>query len=96
MNAPRWSEIPVPPDYIGNGCTCSPDVLMGVGDIRAACHVHDWLYHLGGDEDARRFADRKLYEGIREIGGGGIWATYLANYYWCSVRLFGGRFFRYK
>jgi len=40
----RKMRGPTPPDdYVSNGCTCSPDFVLG-NDVRAACHWHDWAY----------------------------------------------------
>ena len=82
---------PVPPaDFVSNGCTCSPDYVLGA-DLRPACHWHDYHYAIGTDEPTRRDADYNFYGNLRRCGAG----RWLAFRYFAAVRLFGGRAFTY-
>jgi len=48
---------------VSNGITFAPDFVSGV-DCRAAGHVHDWHYWLGGTEKDRELADYRLYRNL--------------------------------
>ena len=73
---------------VANGCgpmgwriDLVPDSLGGL-DISADCSCHDYMYSLGGDEQARRFADVILYCNIAHkvlMAGGPLQAFRMAG-----------------
>jgi hypothetical protein len=94
---PAWERLSAaPPDlYKSNGATNAPD-RIGVVDLRAAAHRHDYRYEKGGTEWDRYVADMLfLYDAIQcclAFGAG----TRLARAYFYRVRLWGYRYFQYK
>lgn len=82
----------IPSDFVDDGCSCSPDSLMGT-DIKWACRIHDWRYctraHRPGrmTTDYRKKADRELRGNLR---AGMPWYSQWTRvlYYW-AVRRWG-------
>ena len=84
-------EGPRPPDsFVSNGVTFAPD-FVGAVDCRAAGHVHDWHYSLGGTEKDRELADYRLYRNLvhSEL------SHFMAGIFFRRVRLFAIDNFRY-
>lgn len=73
-----------PPEFVSNGCTCSPDKIFGT-DVTEACRYHDYAYRIG---TPRWLADYCFYGNLRILGC----PRHIAFLYWASVRVFG-RFF---
>ena len=85
----------------GDGCSFSPDTLVctirnreGIRETRAVsltpcCQDHDLAYHIGGDDDDRKIADREFRICLRcRIG------RWKASAYYYAVRIFGAAFFQ--
>lgn len=73
-----------PHNFIGNGCSCSPDEIGGVS-LAEACWFHDFHYTRGGTEKERKIADRNLFYNMRICGAPYFWA----QLYYRRVRLWG-------
>lgn len=87
--------------FVDGGCGNSISPQFNRPDLEPACEIHDYMYSIGGSEDAREYADRILriniytllratepspYD-VRALGGG--WSFYTAT------RTFGWMFFFY-
>lgn len=59
------------------------------------CDHHDFNYWLGGDEWARKRADREFLESMLRSAGNNHEYQTLAITYWMAVRLFGSVCFHY-
>lgn len=87
-----------------NGCGPSgwridlvPDHLLGL-DIGEPCCCHDWMYYLGGGEQARLEADIALYQNIVGLvlqAGGSLMPLRMAAAatFYLAVREHGAEFF---
>lgn len=67
-----------------------PDILPFKIDLRDGALQHDIDYWLGGDEQARRNADLRLYKWIVERYEGPL-KRIVSSYVWIAVRIFGRR-----
>jgi len=83
----------IPPEFLDDGCSNSPDRVFGV-DLRWACRLHDAAYcsRLWPpgtlDQTWRARADRELGERVRLVLPFGLrWAGWL---YWRATYRFGG------
>ena len=104
--APDAYRALLPEELAGivNGCGAQgwridlvPDSLAGL-DISADCSCHDFMYSLGGDEQARRFADVVLYNNLthRILMAGGVFQAFRmagAAIFYKAVRAGGGEYF---
>jgi hypothetical protein len=50
----------------GFGDALVPDTLWGLS-VRAACEIHDWMYHFGESIDDKRLADRLFLDNMVSI-----------------------------
>lgn len=60
-----------------------PDQIWGV-NIKFACNIHDWMYHIGGSKKQRKFADRMFLHNIKYL-----LSINDSNLEWCQ-KTFGG------
>ena len=92
-----------------NGCGASRGLLKYVRPphhhfFHSQCVLHDELYDLGGTEEDRRKADKRLFDDMvkhsiayytdRVVSQ--WWFITLAFLYWMAVRWFGRRSFNYR
>jgi hypothetical protein len=98
---PSYNDILplIPPDFVDDGCSFSPDKFWCCGRITEVCRVHDYLYDKGGSEADRKFADSVLRRGIIECARRGKWkyirTRWVAFIYWRATRRCGKFFFNY-
>ena len=93
----------VPAEFEGDGCTCAPDVVLGI-DIRSACRIHDWecrkAHEMGKIAQFfyRRGIDKRLRKNVFLImrAGGATYAErrLVSFAYFLGVRPTGWWFFR--
>jgi hypothetical protein len=85
--------------FTSNGCTHSPDHLLGA-DLRPACHIHDYHYSLVQDDTERRLADGFFYQNVYRccVRSGGMASHFpgvIAGVYFRRVRLWGDFYARH-
>lgn len=73
-------------EFWSDGCTLWPDSVLGI-DWQDSCIKHDISYWLGGGEDERLIADKKLRDEINAIIPG------IGNIVYLGVRIGGQSFF---
>jgi len=88
---------------ICNGCGAAgwkydvvPDNILGL-NITTCCHIHDWMYHYGTDNEDKEEADRAMLNNlVRTINAKTRWAWLkrkrlaIAREYYEAVKLAGG------
>ena len=91
-------------NIIVNGCGSAqakfdfvPDTIYGL-NITPACHIHDWMYHFGQDNNDKLEADRVyLNNMLRIINKKRGWLMRLRRFraweYYKLVSMFGGSAF---
>lgn len=86
MKIPAW--------FKSDGATWAPDYVWGVGDLRPAARLHDWMYERGGGSKERAKADAIFRMKIQRLGRGRtwpgrLWVGAIAWIYWAGVRIGG-------
>lgn len=98
---PRWVSVglwdklegPKPPSFFkSNGCSYSPDYVLGK-PIWPACVIHDWHYHSGGPDISQKRADRifakNVYVCLVDQGVSPIVAGVAAGWRWSVLTRLG-------
>ncbi len=95
---PIWDKLlgPKPDeDFVNNGCTMSPDMVMGK-PVWPACVIHDYHYN-APFKTSRDVADRIFRENIKIVlqayGMNFLLARLLAFFYYRAVRRAGKPFY---
>lgn len=90
-----WSRLtgPKPPvSFACNGCSYSPDYVLGK-PIWPACAIHDWHYHDGGPDISQNRADvvfaRNVYTCLRFYGAGRFLAVIAAAWRYAALTRLG-------